>query len=77
MVGGDEFVLILEYAASPADLDLTMDRIVRSLSEPFKIKTYLIHLTASYGISHFPEDSEEAEALLKLADSAMYSSKQT
>ena len=74
-VGGDEFVLILENYTSQADLDITMGRIDQSLSEPFKIKTHLINLVASYGISHFPADGDDAEMLLKMADTAMYSSK--
>jgi diguanylate cyclase (GGDEF)-like protein/PAS domain S-box-containing protein len=74
-VGGDEFVLILENYAAPADIDFTLGRIGQSLSEPFKIKSQLIHLVASYGISHFPTDADNAEMLLKLADTAMYSSK--
>ncbi|MEN8242522.1 MAG: GGDEF domain-containing protein [Chloroflexota bacterium] len=76
-IGGDEFVLIIENYASPEELELTLARIVQSLSEPFKIKTHLIDLVASYGISHFPADGDNPQQLLARADSAMYSSKST
>lgn len=74
-MGGDEFVLIMEDYCSSQEVEAAVERVLRSLDHPFKIGEYLIHLETSYGISCYPEDGQDAEALLKLADTAMYSHK--
>lgn len=74
-MGGDEFVLILENYLSEDDLEFTLERLRGTLVEPFKIGEHLIYLEASMGVSCYPEDGADAEKLLRVADSAMYSAK--
>lgn len=74
-MGGDEFVLILENYQSEDELEITLARIASIMAEPFKIGDHLIYLETSYGISCYPEDGDDFEALLKCADSAMYLNK--
>jgi diguanylate cyclase (GGDEF)-like protein/PAS domain S-box-containing protein len=74
-MGGDEFVLLLENYLSEYDLEMTLMRIASALSQPFKIGDHLIYLEASYGVSCYPEDGDDFEVLLKIADSAMYTNK--
>lgn len=74
-MGGDEFVLILENYLSEHDLEMALTRIASALSQPFKIGEHLIYLEASYGVSCYPEDGDDFEVLLKIADSAMYTNK--
>jgi diguanylate cyclase (GGDEF)-like protein/PAS domain S-box-containing protein len=76
-IGGDEFVLIFENYAADRPLDSAIERIRKTLENPFKIGEHLIELEASFGISRYPEDSSDPAELLDLADSAMYSSKRT
>jgi diguanylate cyclase (GGDEF)-like protein len=75
-LGGDEFTIILEQVASHADVARVADRIMKSLGAPFSLSggsSHVVH--ASIGISVFPHDGNDGEALLKHADIAMYAAK--
>jgi len=76
-LGGDEFVILLEDLEHLQDLDSLMQRMLGMLAEPFHIGDYLLSVTASIGISIFPVDNSDADALLRHADQAMYVAKQT
>lgn len=70
--GGDEFVVILNELASQHDACLVAQKIISILSAPFEIRNHQFFIGASIGISIFPNDGQDAEALLKNADVAMY-----
>ncbi len=75
-LGGDEFVLLLPGIDPDGELDRALDRIMEVLHEPFDInggKTSRV--SASIGMALYPEDGEDADALLRYADQAMYSAK--
>lgn len=74
-IGGDEFVIIIEQVRKPDDLSRFVQRLLRDLSAPVEIAGNSLHVTATIGISLFPENGEDAEGLLKAADLAMYQSK--
>lgn len=74
-LGGDEFILIFPEIASVEEVTIVAERIVQSFSKHFEIKDKKLFVTASIGISIFPEDGEDAETLIKNADAAMYHSK--
>jgi diguanylate cyclase (GGDEF)-like protein/PAS domain S-box-containing protein len=76
-IGGDEFVLILEDYLSEDELEIALARIASILAEPFKIGDHLIYLETSYGVSCCPEDGDDLETLMKVADSAMYINKRS
>jgi diguanylate cyclase (GGDEF)-like protein/PAS domain S-box-containing protein len=75
-LGGDEFTLLLPGIHYAEDLAAISGKLVESLRKPFRLQGREVHVTASGGISLYPEDGEDAEALLKSADTAMYRAKE-
>ncbi|MGK7895580.1 MAG: EAL domain-containing protein [Xenococcus sp. (in: cyanobacteria)] len=74
--GGDEFTLLLprlNQADEPAKI---AQRILQSLTEPFRLSEQEFYLKTSMGIALYPQDGETAETLIKNADSALYRSKE-
>jgi diguanylate cyclase (GGDEF)-like protein/PAS domain S-box-containing protein len=76
-LGGDEFVVLLSEIASPEDAATSARRIVLSLRAPHLVAGQDLHINASIGISIYPEDGEDAETLIKNADTAMYHAKES
>jgi diguanylate cyclase (GGDEF)-like protein len=74
-IGGDEFVLLLTHLPRPDVAAKVAERIVESFSESFNLEGHEVHVTTSVGISLYPHDGEEAETLMKNADTAMYEAK--
>jgi diguanylate cyclase (GGDEF)-like protein len=74
-MGGDEFCFVLEEIASPDAAAHVAQTLLGALSEPFKINEREFFVTASLGLSLFPDDSEQASTLLKHADTAMFQAK--
>lgn len=75
-MGGDEFAVILSKIVEPSDSAIVSSKIIAALSEPFIIQDQECHIGVSIGVSVFPTHAENAESLLKAADSAMYCAKQ-
>ncbi len=75
-LGGDEFTLLLPGIHYAEDLAAISRKLVESLRKPFRLQGREVHVTASGGISLYPEDGEDGEALLKSADTAMYRAKE-
>lgn len=75
-LGGDEFILLLDALQSATDADRVAEKILEVFKRPFAIDGRELTLTASIGISIFPEDGESQTELLQKADSAMYHSKE-
>ena len=74
-LGGDEFVIVLEDAGSPDDVVQVAEKIIGALSPEVAIGGHRLRATPSIGISIFPDDAQEAFALMKNADTAMYHAK--
>lgn len=74
-LGGDEFVIV-HSVETPADISSTIDEINKRFSSPFQIQGQAFYITASVGISMYPEDGEDLNTLVKCADIAMYISKE-
>lgn len=74
-MGGDEFTFIFETIVDSADALHLARKITATLTEPFQLDDDQVVLTASIGISLFPGDGDDAAALLRRADKAMYASK--
>ena len=74
-IGGDEFAMILPDIDRPDDARIFAEKILSALEAPFYVAGEELFVTASVGISLFPDDAREAEALLRNADVAMYRSK--
>lgn len=75
-IGGDEFNILLTDVGHVEDVSLVAGKIVAALQRPFVIAGNDFHVTASIGISIYPDDNQEIEALLKCADIAMYHAKE-
>lgn len=73
--GGDEFVLLLENLSDAGDAATLADRVLACCAEPFMVEGRELHVTGSIGVSVYPEDGDDAETLLKNADTAMYRAK--
>lgn len=74
-LGGDEFVIVLSEIDQPADAAHVADKVVATVSEPYQIGEKELHSSPSIGICLYPDDSTEADELLKKADVAMYQAK--
>jgi diguanylate cyclase len=74
--GGDEFVVLLTDVVDRSDVAVIAEKLLRALAAPSQHGQHIVHLAASMGISLFPDDGEDIEALTALADAAMYRSKQ-
>jgi diguanylate cyclase (GGDEF)-like protein len=76
-ISGDEFAVILTDLARPDDAALVAQKIIERLAAPMQVRGHEIFVTASIGISAFPADGDDVEALLGAADAAMYRAKQS
>jgi len=74
-LAGDEFIILLPRTRGGIDAQKVASRILKSLSEPFIIRSQELHVSTSIGISMYPDDGISAGALLKHADIAMYHAK--
>jgi diguanylate cyclase (GGDEF)-like protein/PAS domain S-box-containing protein len=70
--GGDEFVVLLPEIKHAADAHITARKILKALAEPHEIDRHSLQVTTSIGVSTYPEDGVDAEALIQNADAAMY-----
>src|SRR5438477_2977617 len=75
-VGGDEFVLILNDQSNEEVIFRAMQRISAKVAEPITIEGKELYVTASAGISLYPQDGRDVDTLLKNADAAMYRAKE-
>ncbi|MGH7186114.1 MAG: diguanylate cyclase domain-containing protein, partial [Pseudomonadota bacterium] len=73
--GGDEFGILLEDIGGPGQIAATTHRVAAELGRPCHIDGHEIFITASIGISLFPDDGEDVQELVKNADTAMYKAK--
>lgn len=76
-LSGDEFALFIENVKQESNVIPILERIKSILKEPFWINENLINLTASIGVSIYPDNGESAEELINNADTAMYRAKQS
>ncbi len=74
--GGDEFVVLLPEVTHATDAAISAAKIINELRRPHHIGERRVNMTTSVGLSTYPYDGEDAEALIKNADTAMYHAKQ-
>jgi diguanylate cyclase (GGDEF)-like protein len=72
---GDEFVVLLREANRWDDVAATADRLLKAVEVPVFVKFRDLHTTDSIGIALFPQDADNAEDLVRNADTAMYQAK--
>jgi len=73
--GGDEFLILLTEISQASDAVVTAGKIVAALGAPSRVGEHVLRLTASIGISIYPDDGEDAKILIDRADAAMYRAK--
>lgn len=73
--GGDEFILILPQLSKPEIAAYVAQRLLDVISQPYKVNEQSIFLTASIGITIFPNDGDDPKQLLKNADNALHQAK--
>ena len=74
--GGDEFVVLLSEMAQSEDAAITARRLLQAVAKVHSIDGHELYVTASIGVSVYPNDGVDAETLIKNADTAMYQSKE-
>jgi len=74
-LGGDEFAILLDDIASEKDISQLAKKLLDTMISPFAIQGHELFMTASIGVSIFPNDAEDPETLLRNADVAMYRAK--
>ena len=74
-LGGDEFIIILPGVGDVDTIGPVAQNIINRLTEPFVLGANMAYISASIGISLYPNDTTELDALFKNADMAMYAAK--
>jgi len=75
-LGGDEFGVLAMGLRSEREADELAERIRKAIERPFRIGGHDVFITASVGVALYPVDGDNAEALLRAADAAVYRAKQ-
>ncbi|HUF96207.1 MAG TPA: EAL domain-containing protein [Acidimicrobiia bacterium] len=73
--GGDEFVVLLTDAGQWEDAVIVAERILKAVAQAHPIEDHDLNVTTSIGVSVYPDDGEDAETLIRNADTAMYQAK--
>jgi diguanylate cyclase (GGDEF)-like protein/PAS domain S-box-containing protein len=74
-VGGDEFTLVLQELTRREDAAVVAAKLLNIIATPLDTGGERLYVTASIGVTVYPEDGSDAESLLKNADNAMYRAK--
>jgi len=75
--GGDEFLILLTDVSQATDVVQIAVKLIAALGPPTRVGDHVLRLTASIGISLFPDDGEDALTLIERADAAMYRAKRS
>ncbi len=75
-IGGDEFVVVTANTKNDKNFSKLAEKIIKSLLQPIELECNTLYISASIGISIFPNDAISTRNLLKFADSAMYRAKE-
>lgn len=74
-LGGDEFIILIKDSTKRDAIDTLINRVVDKLAEGIELNETINHISASFGVSIYPEDGITVEELMVKADIAMYSAK--
>lgn len=75
--GGDEFIILLPELIEGNQINKFADKIIQIFRNPWVVDDHIFYLTASIGVSIFPQDGTDADELIRKADAAMYIAKET
>lgn len=74
--GGDEFIILLPSISEAEHAEIVGNSILKALVNPYNIKGNELHISASIGVSVFPNDADDVSTLMKNSDTAMYNAKE-
>lgn len=74
-LGGDEFVILFSDLKTPDDFRVLLDRVLQEIARPIAIQNRQVLITGSIGVTQFPQDNGDPDALVQHADQAMYQAK--
>jgi len=74
-LGGDEFIVIVDELSGAEGVERVVQSILHELADPFLLGSEQVYISASVGVTFYPDDGTEADVLLKNADQAMYAAK--
>ena len=76
-IGGDEFLVILSDLPDLSIVQRVADSLLQQVAQSVRLEQGEVHISTSIGIAIYPDDARDAEGLIRLADHAMYSIKQS
>jgi diguanylate cyclase (GGDEF)-like protein/PAS domain S-box-containing protein len=76
-LAGDEFLIMLTHVKDVSDAAVATERLMDAMTPEFVVQGHSLHVSCSVGISIFPEHGADGETLIKNADAAMYSAKES
>src|ERR1700735_4689495 len=74
--GGDEFIVLLSEVEKPEDAAITARKMLEGVANSHVVEQHDLHVTASIGVSVYPDDGLDSQTLIKNADTAMYQAKE-
>ena len=75
-MGGDEFVLLLANLTNMEECALALSRLLQAVAQPMIVDGMPLTITASIGVTIFPDDGADTDRLLRHADQALYTAKE-
>ncbi len=75
-IGGDEFVAVLLGIEAPWDSQPVLERLLHAASDPVAVNETVLQVSASIGVTIYPQDGVDPDQLIRHADQAMYQAKQ-
>ncbi len=75
-IGGDEFTVIMSPLKHAEDAAMLARKLIRCIAPPYEHNQQQLSITASIGVSFYPQDGSDTHTLIKSADSAMYKAKE-
>jgi diguanylate cyclase (GGDEF)-like protein len=75
-VGGDEFIAVVVYLEKIEDSEPVLEWLLKAASAPVTVGNAVMQVSASIGVTHYPQDGVDADQLIRHADQAMYVAKQ-
>jgi diguanylate cyclase (GGDEF)-like protein/PAS domain S-box-containing protein len=74
-LGGDEFTIVLSQLADTSHVEDIAQKIITKMAEPYHLGNEIVYVSASIGITLYPNDATDIDALMQNADQAMYVAK--
>ncbi len=74
-LGGDEFTIVLSSISDKTHVEDVAQKVIGNLAEPFLLDSEVVYISASIGITLYPNDASDIDTLVKNADQAMYAAK--